>query len=78
MTTEVFCVLVHVGQEMTNPRSGKRFVWRATRESTGGTYCEFDLYLDADAKVAAPHRHPHQDERFTVLAGQFTLSRTAV
>lgn len=65
--------MVQVGQEMTNARSGERFVWLATRESTGGAYCEFDLYLDADAKVAAAHRHPHQEERFTVITGEFTL-----
>lgn len=65
--------MVAVGQEMTNARSGERFVWRATRESTGGAYCEFDLHLDADAKVAAPHRHPHQVEQFTVVTGQFLL-----
>lgn len=65
--------MVQVGQEMTNARSGERFVWRATRESTAGAYCEFDLYLEADAKVAAAHRHPQQEERFTVLDGEFTL-----
>ena len=65
--------MVRVGQEMTNARSGERFVWRATRESTGGAYCEFDLYLDAEAKVAAAHRHPQQEERFTVVTGRFTL-----
>ena len=65
--------MVRVGQEMTNARSGERFVWRATSESTAGAYCEFDLYLDADAKVAAAHRHPRQEERFTVVDGQFTL-----
>lgn len=62
--------MVHVGQEMRNVPAGERFVWRATRESTNGAYCEFDLHLDADAKVAAPHRHPHQEERFTVVTGQ--------
>ena len=65
--------MVRVGQEMTNARSGERFVWRATRASTGGAYCEFDLYLDADAKVAAAHRHPQQEERFTVVTGEFTV-----
>ncbi len=65
--------MVRVGQEMTNAQSGERFVWRATRESTGGAYCEFDLYLEANAKVAAPHRHPHQVEQFTVVTGRFLL-----
>ena len=68
--------MVQIGEEMTNPRTGERFVWRATHDSTQGAYCEFDLYLSADAKVAAPHRHPHQTEQFTVVTGSFTLIST--
>lgn len=67
--------MVSVGDEMTNVRSGERFVWRATRASTAGEYCEFDLYLSPTAKVAAPHRHPQQEERFSVVAGRFTLTK---
>ncbi|MDH2443219.1 cupin domain-containing protein [Amnibacterium sp. CER49] len=65
--------MVAVGQEFSNTRSGERFVWRATRESTAGAYCEFDLHLAAGAKVAAAHVHPHQTETFTVVAGRIRL-----
>jgi quercetin dioxygenase-like cupin family protein len=65
--------MVSVGEEMANVHSGERFVWRATRESTGGQYCEFDLYLAPGAKVAAAHRHPHQEERFTTVSGHLAL-----
>ena len=67
--------MVSVGDEMVNPRSGERFVWRATRESTGGAYCEFDLYLSPGAKLAAPHRHPNQEERFTTVSGRIRMVR---
>lgn len=66
--------MVQIGDEMTNPQTGERFVWRATRASTDGAYCEFDLYLTADARVAAPHRHPAQVEQFTVVTGDFALA----
>ena len=66
--------MVQIGEEMTNPQTGERFVWRATHESTRGAYCEFDLHLTADAKVAAPHRHPNQIEQFTVVTGSFALT----
>lgn len=65
--------MVAVGQQFSNPNSGERFVWRATHDSTQGEYCEFDLYLDAGAKVAAAHIHPHQIETFTVLTGRIRL-----
>lgn len=58
---------------MVNARSGERFVWRATRVSTGGEYCEFDLYLAPGARVAAAHRHPNQEERFTTVFGRLDL-----
>ncbi len=70
--------MVQIGQEMSNPQTGERFVWRATRQSTDGAFCEFDLYLTADAKVAAPHRHPHQVEQFTVVTGNFALATSQV
>lgn len=68
--------MVQIGDEMINEQSGERFVWRATHASTNGAYCEFDLYLTADARVAAPHRHPSQIEQFTVVTGTFALTST--
>ncbi|WP_411731100.1 cupin domain-containing protein [Paeniglutamicibacter sp.] len=65
--------MVAIGDEMVNSRSGERFVWRATRESTGGEYCEFDLYLAPGARVAAAHRHPNQEERVTTVSGSLAL-----
>ena len=33
--------MVSIGEESYNQKSGERFVWRATRESTNGEYLEF-------------------------------------
>lgn len=60
---------------MSNAITGERFVWRATRASTGGEHCEFDLHLAPHAAVAAPHAHPRQTETFTVLSGSVTFRR---
>lgn len=65
--------MVSIGDECINQNSGERFVWRATRESTNGEYCEFDLYLAEGSKVAAAHRHPSQTETFNVVSGNLKL-----
>lgn len=62
-----------VGEEMVNPATRERLVWRETAASTGGSYCEFDLHLDEGAVVAMPHMHPHQTERFWVKSGTLRL-----
>jgi mannose-6-phosphate isomerase-like protein (cupin superfamily) len=63
-----------VGEEMVNPVSRERFVWRHTAESTEGRFCEFDLHLGEGALVAAPHLHPGQQERFEVKSGSIRLT----
>lgn len=65
--------MAHVGQEMVNPVTRERFVWRATAESTGGAYCEFDLHLAPGAAVARAHAHPRQREDFRVESGNIRL-----
>jgi quercetin dioxygenase-like cupin family protein len=65
--------VVQVGEIMENPASGERFVWRATAASTGGEYCEFDLFLAPGARIAAAHRHPSQLETFSVLSGTLEM-----
>jgi hypothetical protein len=64
---------VAIGDEMVNARSGERFVRRATRESKGGEYCEFEMYLAPGARVAAVHRHRNQEERFNAVPGSLAL-----
>jgi quercetin dioxygenase-like cupin family protein len=66
--------MAKVGEEMVNTVSRERFVWRHTAESTGGAFCEFDLYLGEGAVVAAAHVHPRQQERFEVRSGSIRLT----
>jgi mannose-6-phosphate isomerase-like protein (cupin superfamily) len=65
--------MAQVGQEMVNPVTRERFVWRATAASTRGSYCEFDLHLGEGAVVARPHVHPHQQEDFRIESGALRL-----
>jgi quercetin dioxygenase-like cupin family protein len=65
--------MAKVGEQMVNPVSRERFVWRHTAGSTGGAFCEFDLHLGEGAVVAAPHVHPGQHERFEVKSGSIRL-----
>jgi cupin domain len=61
----------HPGQEIFNPVTGERVVFRRTGAETGGQLVEFDLSLRPFGAVAGlPHRHP-QHETFHVTGGRF-------
>jgi mannose-6-phosphate isomerase-like protein (cupin superfamily) len=61
----------HPGQEIFNPVTGERVVFRHTSVETGGELVEFDLSLRPFGVVAGlPHRHP-QHETFRVTGGRF-------
>ena len=62
--------VARVGDEMVNPVSRERFIWRHTAESTNGEFAEFELVLDEGALVAMPHVHPQQREDFRVATGR--------
>lgn len=66
-------LMARVGQEMVNPVTRERFVWRHTAASTGGEFAEFDLHLGEGAMVAGRHTHPHQREDFRVESGAIRL-----
>lgn len=65
------------GRVINNPISGERIVIRESGAQTGGQLLSFDLFLPPGAHVPARHVHPHQEERFTVVAGvmRFRLGR---
>jgi quercetin dioxygenase-like cupin family protein len=65
--------MASIGQEMVNPVTRERFVWRHTAASTGGEFAEFDLHLGEGAIVAGRHIHPHQREEFRVESGAIRL-----
>ena len=55
---------------MDNPRTGEKLVILRSGDETDGQLLIFDAYLQPGAHVPASHAHPHQEERFTVLAGR--------
>ena len=57
-----------MGDEVEDPRSGQRLVFRRT----GGDVLEVDLFVSAGAFVRE-HVHPAQEETFTSVAGTFEL-----
>lgn len=65
--------MANVGESIENPISGERIVWIETAAGSGGALLAADLHLRPGAAVAATHRHPRQEERFRVDAGQISL-----
>ncbi len=58
-----------VGEELVNPVSGTRMLFRATAASTDGDHVEVDATYPPHSAPPPRHLHPAQAERFTVLAG---------
>lgn len=65
--------MARAGEAIENPITKERFVWRRTAHETQGALLQFDLHLLPGAKVAAPHVHLHQEERFVVQRGRIRL-----
>jgi quercetin dioxygenase-like cupin family protein len=57
------------GQELENPATGQRIVFRQTADTTGGELLEMEAWYRAGGPPAPLHYHPVQDERFEVLEG---------
>jgi quercetin dioxygenase-like cupin family protein len=51
---------------LDNPNRGERIVIRVSCPEV----LEFDVFLQPGAHVPAGHTHPHQEERFSVVAGR--------
>lgn len=51
---------------LDNPRGGERIVIRHSQPDV----LDFDVFLQPGAHVPAGHTHPHQEERFWVVAGR--------
>ena len=62
-------VTPEVGTELINPKAGTKTVFLATAESTGGAYLEIEVTYPPDSPPPPLHKHPAQEEHFTVLAG---------
>jgi hypothetical protein len=55
--------------EIFNPATGERYVFRAAAGSTVGPLLELDGFLAPSGGVPAEHVHPEQEERFELIAG---------
>jgi mannose-6-phosphate isomerase-like protein (cupin superfamily) len=65
----------HAGDQIENPVTGERLVFRATSAETNGERVVFETIVQPDGFVAAAHVHPSQSERFEVVAGTLGMRR---
>jgi hypothetical protein len=56
--------LVRPGDQIENPVTGERIVFRETARETEGALLAFDYVLRPGGSVPFPHVHPRQMERF--------------
>jgi mannose-6-phosphate isomerase-like protein (cupin superfamily) len=61
--------MVSAGDEIENPVTGERLVFRKTSAETGGAAVVVETYLRPYARGGGAHLHPAQEERFEVLRG---------
>jgi quercetin dioxygenase-like cupin family protein len=61
--------LPRAGDELLNPATGQRIVFRKTAADTDGELLEVETWYRAGARPAPGHYHPRQDEHFEVLSG---------
>lgn len=58
------------GDEIENPVTGERIVFRQTSAETNGELLSFDYTLKPGGSVPFAHVHPRQEERFEIVSGQ--------
>lgn len=62
--------MARAGDELVNPVTGLRTIFRQTSRDTDGRLLQVD-WIGNPGWVAGPdHVHPHQEERFEVLSGR--------
>lgn len=57
------------GDELVNPAGGQRLIMRQTAADTAGELLEMEAIYAPGGQHPPVHLHPHQEERFTALAG---------
>lgn len=65
--------MAKAGDRIENPVAGERIIFRQTAQETGGTLLQFDDLLRVGGFGPPEHVHPHQEERFHVVAGTMGL-----
>jgi len=61
------------GDEIENPVSGERLIFRKTSAETGGAAVVVETFLRPYATGTRAHLHPAQEERFEVLDGSIGI-----
>jgi quercetin dioxygenase-like cupin family protein len=70
--------VVRAGDELVNPATGLRTVFRETAETTGGELLQVD-WIGAPGWTTGPdHVHPLQEQRFEVLSGELCVRAEGV
>jgi mannose-6-phosphate isomerase-like protein (cupin superfamily) len=61
--------MVRAGDELVNPITGERIVFRKTAAETDGTLLEMDAFWTQPGHRAPAHVHPGMQERWEIIAG---------
>jgi mannose-6-phosphate isomerase-like protein (cupin superfamily) len=68
--------MAKAGQSISNPLSGQRLVFRTTARDTGGSYLEFEWFVEPFAgKYPPEHVHRVQVEQFDIISGRAKYRR---
>jgi quercetin dioxygenase-like cupin family protein len=65
--------MAKAGDELLNPVTGLRTVFRKTAEETSGELLQVDWIGEPSWTTGPDHVHPRQEERFEVLSGRLGL-----
>ncbi len=65
--------MARFGDELINPVTGRRTVFRKTAKDTGGELLQVDWIGSPGWTTGPDHVHPIQEERFEVLSGRLGL-----
>jgi quercetin dioxygenase-like cupin family protein len=65
--------MARAGDELLNPVTGLRTVFRKTAEETSGELLQVDWIGEPGWTMGPDHVHPRQEERFEVLSGRLGL-----
>ena len=61
--------MAHAGDVIENPVTGQRLIFLVTSADSDGELFAAEGVFSPGGFAGVPHVHPHQDERFVVLAG---------
>jgi mannose-6-phosphate isomerase-like protein (cupin superfamily) len=65
--------MIHSTDRLENPVTGEVMIFHRTTSDTDGEAVLVETIVRPNGFVAAAHMHPHQTERFEVLAGRLGL-----